>query len=73
MALEMFGVEILQLIAKSMSLQNLLENEEKDYTDLTPKEQQTLWAIILELPDSSQALKQFILKNGLVSVVPVKK
>lgn len=64
-AVEMYEVEILQLISKSASLQKLLEYEEKSFDDLTDKEQRQFYGIILEIPETSDALKKIILENNL--------
>ncbi|WP_289665646.1 S8 family peptidase [Flavobacterium panacagri] len=64
-SIEMYEVEILQLISKSASLQKLLEYEEKNFDELTDKEQRQFYAIILEIPETSEALKQLILDNKL--------
>lgn len=71
-ALEMFEVEVLQIIAQSSALQRLLENEEKEYNDLSVKEQQLFWGIIVELPYTSQALKKMIVNNGLLKIAQTR-
>jgi len=63
--LEMYEVEILQLISKSAAIQTLLEEEELDFSGLTEKEKKQLFGIILEMDAASDSLKSFILKNGL--------
>ncbi len=64
-AVEMYEVEILQLISKSAALQKLLDYEEKEFDELTEKEQRQFYGMILEMPDASDALKTAILQNQL--------
>lgn len=64
-SIEMYEVEILQLISKSASLQHLMDGEEKEFDALSDKEQRLFFSTILEMNDASDALKTMILDNKL--------
>lgn len=63
--MEMYEVEILQLIHKSKKLQELLDHEEKEFDELSSEQQKEFYQTILQMEETSNALKQLIIANGL--------
>ena len=58
--LEMFETEMLQLVQQSKQLQDLLENEEIEFQELGKEKQRVFYTTVIEMPESSQALKKYI-------------
>jgi subtilisin family serine protease len=61
--LEMYETELAQLIQESNTLQRLLENEEKDLSELSPELQRKFFDVVIGMPQASTSLKKFIMKK----------
>ena len=58
--LKMFNVELAQLVFEDASLRKILDDEEKNYEELTPKEKKKFLDNVLMKKEASKTLKQFI-------------
>ncbi len=57
---EMYNLEILQLISQSPRLQEMLDFEEKEVSDLSEDELKAFKETLSQLPEASQALKKYV-------------